>query len=227
MFQARHVEPALCQPDIRAGREVQVLAVLIEDRILGVAQAIGNLLRSRLVDRIYEHSAKMVGKQFCVGYPLAVRRPGWVQISVWRIVSIGVNLRDLAGGYVYISQVQTLVDVCDLPAVGGPNRRIEIRRRIAQVDVLRRSSAVLFTNLQFVLAGLIGKIADPLPVRRPGRIAIGYRGTVSQIPDVAFVGGNSKDFAPSFYDGAHARRRQSEIVNALRLDLHKLGAQLR
>src|SRR6266850_6259074 len=93
--------------------------------------------------------------------------------------------------------------------------------------MLHRSHAVLLAYLQLVLAGLVGEIADPFSIRRPGWIAIRDRRAVREIADVSLVGRNGEDLPPGLCDHAYARRRQAEVAKTPRFDLHKLRTQLR
>src|SRR5579863_1877998 len=79
--------------------------------------------------------------------------------------------------------------------------------------------------MQSVLAGFIRKISDPLSVRRPSRIAVGHAGGIGDVANVALFGGNRKNFAVRFENGADARWRDGGVIDLLG-DLFKVWTDL-
>src|SRR5207245_1290313 len=59
-IETRHIQPRSREAQVGAGREVKIFAVGVEDRILGVAHAVGYLVRLGLFERVEADRAQMV-----------------------------------------------------------------------------------------------------------------------------------------------------------------------
>ena len=129
------------------------------------------------------------------------------------IVAVGRHLHRRTPVHVEVPQVQPFVRVSNLLAVRRPQGCVEIRRRIAQNDLLHRLRARLIGHVQGILAGLIRKIGDRFPVGRPRRIALGHGRRPRQIADIAFLFRNGKNFTTGFEHGSRAGRRNRGILN--------------
>ena len=70
--------------------------------------------------------------------------------------------------------------------------------------------------MQRVLPAFVGKIRDPLPIRRPCRIPLGHAGRMGQVADISFFGRYRQDLAAHLKHGAHSRWRNSAVVQTLR-----------
>ena len=154
MVIARHV-PArtLRQPKISARREVKILAILVKHRIERVAHTIGDLIDLALFHGIDIDGVQVTGKLLGIRDPLAVRRP--VLVELWPFVVIGIHELRRASGHVHVPQVQPLIAVRDLLAVGGPHRRIVERWRLTQLNMPHLAESVLLAQLKLVFARLI------------------------------------------------------------------------
>src|SRR5262249_39628949 len=114
---ARHIEPEDTRADVRARREVELFAVLVENRMACVTQAIGDLLSPGFFERIDEDGAVPGLERLRVHDPPAVGRP----VEVAR--ETAANAVDLYGHPlidIHVPEVEALVSVCDLLAVGRP-----------------------------------------------------------------------------------------------------------
>src|SRR5271165_5021696 len=130
MLVARHVEPESGEPRIRRSREVEILSVLVEAGIEHVAHAVGDLRRFPLLEGIYKQSMQSAGELLGVSGPLAVGRPGLAERGGEAAEIVGVD--QLGRGVVKIDvpQLQPLVAVCNLLAIGRPRRSVEKRWRV-------------------------------------------------------------------------------------------------
>ena len=87
-----HLEPADTQRVVGAGEEVQILARGIEGRRGGVREAVGDLVRALLGDRVKEDRAQVAVEALGVRDPLRVGRPHRVEAPARVVVGVGVEL---------------------------------------------------------------------------------------------------------------------------------------
>src|SRR5205823_9071330 len=128
---------------------------------------------------------------------------------------------------VYVPHVQPLVAVGDLLAVRGTHGRIEERRRVTPVYLLRVAEPALIADFEVVFARRLREVGHPLPVRRPRGIPLRDRRRARQVPDIPFVGRHREDLAPRLHHGALSGRRDTEVTNALGIHLHEVRPYLR
>src|SRR3984893_2522973 len=145
-------------------------------------------------------------KLFGIADPLTVRSPGLAELG-WAKATEVVSGHQVRGGFVQVDvpQVQSLVGVCNLLAVGRPRGFGKERRWISQADVPNLAQTILTADLQVVFPRLIAEVCDRFAVGRPRGIAISPRGAVGQIADIAFVGGHGEYLSPRLEDRARAR----------------------
>src|ERR1700730_5650918 len=145
-------------------------------------------------------------KLFGIADPLTVRSPGLAELG-WAKAAEVVSVHQPRGGVVQVDvpQVQSLVGVCNLLAVGRPRGSVKERWWITQVDVPDLAQTILAADFQFIFSRLIGEVCDRFAVGRPRRIAISHGGAVGQIADIAFVGGHSEYLSPRLKDRARTR----------------------
>src|SRR4029077_21206238 len=112
-------------------------------------------------------------KLFGISDPLIVRGPGLAKFR-WAEAAEVVSVHQMRGGMaqVDVPQVQSLVGVCNLLAVGRPRGSVKERRWITQVNVPDRAQTILAADFQFIFSRLIGEVCDRFAVGRPRRIAI-------------------------------------------------------
>ena len=103
---------------VGAGREVEILAVLIEDRVDCVAHAVGDLGGFGVGERVEMDGAELIRQHFGVGQPLAVGRPGAGDVAGAHLVGVLVHLDLLFGGEIDIPEAGEAVDQGDFLAVG-------------------------------------------------------------------------------------------------------------
>ena len=132
MAVARHVEARCRGSRVRAGREIQLLSILVEGRLGRVAHPVGQLGRMGGLKGIDEDRVQVAGQPLGVSQPPAVRRPA--QLKLLLVLSPGVHLDRRRVGKVDVPEVQPLVRVGDLLAVGRPGGMVEERGRDAEVD---------------------------------------------------------------------------------------------
>ncbi len=75
MLDARHIDPTAAQCHVGAGDEVNIFAALVELGRGRIAQAVGDLCRFRIRQRVDEDAVLVIGELFTVGKPAAIRRP--------------------------------------------------------------------------------------------------------------------------------------------------------
>ena len=178
---------------VGAGGEVEILTVLIEDGVEGVAHAIGDLGGFGVGERVEMDGAELVGQDLGVGQPLAVGRPGADDVTGAHLVGVLVHLDLLLGGEIDIPEAGEAIDQGDFPAVG---REAGIRVKAGlQLDLHDLARAALRFQMEGVLAGFVGEIGDGFAVGRPLRIALHHAGRVSEIAGVALFGGHRNHFA--------------------------------
>ena len=119
-LEARQVEPSGGGADVRAGREVEVLAPLVEGPVARVAQAVRDLAAFAGLRRVEEDGPQVVAQVPAIGDPAAVGRPGDLERTEGRLVAIVVDPHGLALLDVDVPEVQALVGVGDLRAVRRP-----------------------------------------------------------------------------------------------------------
>ena len=107
-----------------------------------------------------------------------------------------------------------IVGIANLLTVRRPHRPVE-ERAAAEIDLLDIAHAILAAQVQGIFAGFVGKVSDPLAVRRPRRVAFHHVCCVGQIARVAFFGRHADDLAARFKDGACARRRNRCVRHAI------------
>ena len=100
------------------------MPVLVEDRIIRVAHAVGDLRRFARGERVQVNRAKVVGQPRRVRQPLRVGRPDRLPIVSERIpVTLLADLHGLAALDVDVPDAHVRVDERDLFRVGRPSRR--------------------------------------------------------------------------------------------------------
>ena len=183
----RHVDAArhraAAAPDVRlergsrvsAGREVQVLAVLVEHGIAGVAQPVGQLGRLRVGERVRENRAEVILEPLAIHEPLAVRGPRRRPLAGRCQETILVDANRLLLLDVDVPRGEVGIDVGDLAAVGRPSWRGIKRRLVCEADLSRRLEPHRVTQVELVFAAFVGEVRDPLAVGRPGRVALDRR----------------------------------------------------
>src|SRR5262249_15434824 len=119
---AGHVEAEDARADVSAGGEVDILAALVEDRAERVTQSVGDLRALAVFERIDEDRVVPRLERLGVSQPAAGGRPARRQREA---PAQGVNLDRLAFLYVDVPNVQPLVGISDLLAVGRPGRVVE------------------------------------------------------------------------------------------------------
>src|ERR1700730_15906943 len=124
-------------------------------------------------------------KLFGIADPLTVRSPGLAELG-WAKAAEVVSVHQLRGGFVQVDvpQVQSLVGVCNLLAVGRPRGFVKERRWITQVDVPDLAQTILAADFQFIFPRLIGEVCDRFAVGRPRWVAISARGAVWQLSEM-------------------------------------------
>ena len=100
----------------------------------------------------------------------------------------------------------TLIRKEDLFRIRRP-RRAEAKRPTVLRKLPRLFFAIRLFDIQFVFAGRIGEIRDPLAVGAPGRIALGRAAGPCQIPRTPSLGRDGPDVAAGLEQGALTRRR--------------------
>src|SRR6267143_36545 len=90
-------------------------------------------------------------KLFGIGDPLIVRSPVLAELG-WAEAAEVVSVHQPGGGVVQVDvpQVQSLVGVCNLLAVGRPRGSVKKRRWITQVDVPDLAQTILAADIAFV-----------------------------------------------------------------------------
>src|SRR5712671_3222481 len=161
MLVARHIEPRGGEARVSRCREVEIFAVLIETRIDGIAHSICNLRSLSLLERIYEHRMQAARELPGVCDPLTVWSPGLAELRRPEASKIiGVNQLRLSIVEIDIPEIQSLVGISNLLAVGRPHRAVEKRRRIPQIDMPHLAQAVLGAYAQFVFDALIREVGN-------------------------------------------------------------------
>src|SRR5262245_10942154 len=128
--------------------------------------------------------------------------------------------------YVYIPEIEPLVAVGDLLAVGRPDRIIVEGGRVAERDLFHLAHSVLAAEMQRIFARLIGEVGDPFAIGRPGRATLHDARRVGQVADVALFGGHGKDFAARLEDGSRAGGGEFRPRDAV-ADFHIARSHLR
>src|SRR5216684_1945392 len=157
------IEALIELPDARIkvarGNEIEILPVFVEDGIVVAIEAgrnFGDFLRAQ---RIKEDIVGAAAVRLGIGKPQAVRRPTAVEdIAVVGLVDQGrlfvVEADD--------PELMQLVPVKQLLAVWRPDRPVAVDAPI--VGDARFPPAHLRTRVELKLAGLVGKIRDPLSI---------------------------------------------------------------
>ena len=183
---------------VGAGGEVQVFAVLVEDRAFGVAHAVGHLRGLAVRQRVEINRPHMALQRFRVRQPLAVRRPrGGQSIAVGVVIRLHQHRFLLL--QVDIEEMAVVVQVRDLLAVRRPIGR-GIERLIAERDLLHFARTILVAHVQRVIARFVGKVRDALAIGRPAWLPLHHRRALGQVARVALFGRNGDDLAPRFED---------------------------
>lgn len=193
---AGHIEPAGGGPDIRAGGEIQVFAVLVEDGEFGVARSVGNLRGLARRERVNEDGTEMVLEEPGVSDPLAIGRLGRIQIALRRLVRIRIDFYGRGLVEVEVPNVQPLVRIGNFLAVRRPFRLVEKRRRVAQRNFPRFAKSALILQVQSIFAAFVREIRDPFSVRgivrmafdaRSGCEANGFAAVSTDFPEIIAV----------------------------------------
>ncbi len=227
MAQAGHVQPARRQARIRARQEVEVLAAAVEARGGGIAHPVGDPVRLAVRQVADEDRMQVVRQLLGVGEPAAVRRPGGIEVADRGVVEIGVDLHRHGMFQVHDPEVQALVRVGDLPAVGRPAGAVEIGGRLAEVDRPHRAQPIRGTQVEGVFAGRVREPGHPLPVGRPGGVAVRDAGAAGEVPGVPLLGGHGEDLAPRLEQGPLPAGGQGRVEDLTGLHLLEVGAALR
>ena len=128
---------------------------------------------------------EIIVKLLRVGDPLAVGRPDGVKLVVRPGVGVGIHAHGSLFVEVHVPDIQTLVGIGNLLAVGGPDGRVVERRRVAQADFSHLAQAVLVADVELILAGFIRKVGDGLAVGRPDGIQFADGRRVRKVSNVA------------------------------------------
>ena len=209
-----------CRSVVGAGKEVEILPVPVEGAGSSVAQAVRNLMRGLIFPAVDKHGTQRAIELTRVGDPAAVRRPHWIEPRPGPlIVGIGVDMDRFAGLDVQIPEIQPLVAVHNHLAVGRPGRRVVKRRRIAELDFLHLTKAILLAHVQCVFPGLIGEIGNPFSIGGPRGIALGCPHCVGQVADVAMLHRHGQNLSMRFKHGPRACRGNVRVRDLVP-DLH-------
>src|SRR5205807_1346207 len=101
---------------VGAGGEIEIFAVLVENRIQRVAHAVGDLKAFTFLQRIDKYCVQMAGKLLGVCNPLAVGRP--VLPELRSFVKVSIDQLGRSACHIDEPQVQTLIAVSDFFTVG-------------------------------------------------------------------------------------------------------------
>ena len=226
MLVAGHVETLRGQARVRAGGEVQILAARIELRITRIAHAVGDLPATPFLERIHLDRMQIIGQDVGIGQPAAIRRPRRAEIGLAEaLVRGGGDLHRRGMVEVEVPEVEALVRIRDLLAIGRPQRTVE-ERRLAQGDRAGRFETFLIADEELILAGFVGEPRDRLAVGRPGRVAILDARTIGDVARVAVFGGYGQNVAVRFEHRALPRRREVDVFD-LGADLLPVRTHLR
>ena len=214
-LERRHLQPAGVEAVVRAGGEVEVLAVGAEAGGDGVPRAVGHLPLRAGHDVVDEDGAEVVLEPLRVGEVAAVGRPVRIEAPLRRFVGVRVHDRAALLGEVDDPDVEPLVGQRDPASVGGPARLVEEVPR-TEVHDERRLEPRLVAHVEAVLARGVGEIGDPLPVGGPGRIALVRAGGARDVARRAALRRHGEDLAARGEEGARAGRGDPERLDRLR-----------
>ena len=126
MFIARHIKSGRREPGVGRSREVKVFPVFVEGGILRVAHAISDLKSLALIERIYKHRMQAARQLPGVRDPFTIRSPGLAELRRGEApVVIGIDKFRSRIGEIHIPQIQSLIRISYLLAVGRPRGSIE------------------------------------------------------------------------------------------------------
>jgi hypothetical protein len=118
-----HFEPADSQRVVGAGQKVEIFARRIEGRRRGIGEAVGDLVRAPVGERVEKDRAQVSVQALRIGDPLRVRRPHRVEAAARIVVSVGIELhRGATTGDVDRPQIQMVVFEQQSLTVGRPRR---------------------------------------------------------------------------------------------------------
>ncbi len=208
-----HVKPARVEPEVRAAKEVEVVAAGVPHGVAGGHERFRTRDAGRFTafHRVEPDGVVQVVHLLGIGDPLAIGRPPRVDAAAGRGVLIGVDARGLAGCDVERPDVEVDVGEQHVRAVGRP-LQVVVERRPRQVDGAGCVETFLVSDEQLILAGGVREPGDPRAVGRPGGRVIAGAGAFGEVAPVAVLGGHGEDLAARFDDGADAGGREGGEV---------------
>ena len=205
-----HVEPLGTQAEVGGREEPQVLAAGVPHGVHRVREAVGHLFR--LAGLHVAHEDRPVERAEAAGirHPPRVGAPRRVERALRDHPGVAADDPGLAGLGIEDPDVELRVGEQELLRVRRPRGRV-VERRVLEGDLAWRRQAVLRLDHQRVLAGPVTEVRDVLAVGGPGRLALGRRARVGQVPDVALLRGHRENLAAGLHHDPLAGRRQAHV----------------
>ena len=210
-------EPVALRAGVGGREEIEELPGLVEGGVRHVREAVGERVGLVLVEGVDVRRPDVRGPGERVGDPARVRRPRAAQHPVAHgcVESLGRDLLRGSARDVDDEERQGVVRQDDLLSVGRKDELV-VEARAGNLDLLRRSFAVLRADDDFVLAALVRDVRDRLAVRRPRGRALVEGRRAREVAGVALLGGHGHDLAPELERGARAGRGERRTADPLR-----------